>query len=96
MSSHHETHPHQAPLARAHRPDTMAGYLALQREGDLARAVARSPQAVHEPTSTWPLLQLLPPAVGSRFRELLSRAAASRRPAPARRGQVQGDLACCA
>jgi hypothetical protein len=103
MSPHHPKHPLRAP---EHRPGTLAGYLALQREADLARAASRP--HLSTPTGNSPLLRALAPAVGSRFRELLSRTAATRRlslcpvtigparPARARLGTAPAEPVCCA
>jgi hypothetical protein len=99
MSPLHQNQPHEAP---GYRPDTLVGYLALQREAELSRAatLSRPTQIMPRASAANSLPQrALAPAAGSRFRELLSRAAATYRrtaPAPARLGQADGELVCCA
>jgi hypothetical protein len=86
MSSLHQNH---AAQAFAHQPDTLVGYLALQRQVDLARAAARSTPRPLTPTRPSTALPAHAPAVGARVRDLLSRSRITRRPA-------QSELACCA
>ena len=103
MSPLHQNHPQQAA---GHRADTLVGYVALQREADLARAAARSTPTPVSPTSISPTLRALAPAVGTRLRHLLWRASVTRRPGPvvcsptspavARLGAAKAELACCA
>lgn len=99
-----QSHPHAAD----HLPDTLAGYLALQREADLARAAARSTTTpvTHSPRSA--VSRSHARDVTRRYRRLLSGATITRRRArpspvacgvprlvPAPPGAGRAELACC-
>lgn len=103
-------HPHDPNPIPRHWPDTLSGYLALQREADRARTAARPTPAFDSPTP----VQVLATAAGNRVRDLLTRAKVARRAEPSRPSQsgtaqpsptrptptrlraAQTDLACCA
>jgi len=101
-----QLHPQDPGRTAGYRPSSLLGYLALQREADLARAAARPDPAPESPT----LVRALFATAGKRARDLPSLAAVTLRHArsgtpqshqkhptsPARRGTAQPELACCA
>lgn len=105
MPTYHPDHSH----APGHLPATLAGYVALQREADLARAAARSTATRAIPAPGSAVGRSDAPDVTTRVRGLLSRATVTHRraqrlpagcsesrPVPALTGSGRAELACCA